>query len=280
MHTPVLLKETIDSLNIQSLGKYIDATLGEGGHAEEIIKRGGVVLGIDWDQNQIDRRVSKNKSGSIKFVRGNYADIGKIARENDFFPVDGVIFDLGLSMEQLSSNKRGFSYKKLKEPLDMRIGNELETTAADLLNSLEANELYDLLARYSEELDSKLIAEAIANKKGRQFEEVGDLVEVVKKTLSECKQRHQHDINKTLARVFQALRITVNNEFENIKKGLAEAVEVTKIGGVVAIITFHSLEDRVVKQFIRKNQLRSEHTVRGSKELAFERSATLRIIHV
>src|SRR3989338_3749648 len=153
MHTPVLLKETIEGLNIRSGGLYIDATAGEGGHLLEIAKRGGKVLGIDADSEQVKRlkdvilgrskaTTPESDSGqarmtdNIVLVKGNFADIEKIAKKNNFFPVDGILFDLGLSMEQIESSGKGFSYRKINEPLDMRIDSATETTAAELIRSL------------------------------------------------------------------------------------------------------------------------------------------------
>ncbi len=281
MHTPVLLKEAVDSLDVYQGGKYIDATLGEGGHLQEIARRGGIVLGIDWDRTQVERLKDKLHIDNLNLVTGNYANIEQIASEADFTPVDGVLFDLGLSMEQLSSSKRGFSYKQLNDPLDMRIGSDKVETAADILNYYNAEALYELFAKYSEELDSKHIAEVITEQRiKKRLETVGDLVEIVELALKTCRNKHQHDKLRTLSRIFQALRIVVNSEFENIRKGLQEAVRITKKGGKVAIITFHSLEDRVAKQFIRINGLKSQEIVKGKKDLSYERSATLRVITV
>ncbi|MEO6508486.1 MAG: 16S rRNA (cytosine(1402)-N(4))-methyltransferase RsmH [Patescibacteria group bacterium] len=280
MHTPVLLKQALENLQIQPGGKYIDATLGEGGHLREIEKKGGIVLGIDWDSAQVERLSSQIDSKNIKLVQGNYGNIESIAKENGFEQVDGVLFDLGLSMEQLNSGKKGFSYKKEDELLDMRIGDDTDETAADLLNTLTVDSLYDVFAKYSEDLDSKIIAETVVEmRKKRRFERVGDLVRAVRVAQKNCQQKHQHTVNSTMARIFQALRVQLNNEFENIRNGLEGALRITKKNGRVEVITFHSLEDRVVKQFVRSKNLVSEQ-IKGDKEISFERSATLRIITV
>jgi 16S rRNA (cytosine1402-N4)-methyltransferase len=281
MHTPVLLQEAVESLDIHKGGMYIDATLGEGGHFQEMVNKGGTVLGIDWDNIQVQKMASQLQSSSSKVVTGNYADIENIATQNAFSPVDGVLFDLGLSMEQLNTGKKGFSYKHPEEPLDMRIGSDTEQTAADLLNTLNKESLYNVFAKYSEELDSLLIASAVEKtRSSRPYETVEDLVNTVQKALKSCPQKHVHMLNKTLARIFQSLRIVVNNEFENIRKGLEGSLKITKKNGRVSIITFHSLEDRVVKQFIRAKQLKFEEIVKGNPELSYEKSATLRVIIV
>jgi 16S rRNA (cytosine1402-N4)-methyltransferase len=281
MYTPVLLQEAIVALQIEPTGRYIDATLGEGGHFQEMLKHGCEALGMDWDAKQVEKMRSRLNVAKAKVVQGNYAEIESIAAKESFVPVDGVLFDLGLSMEQLNAGKKGFSYKNLAEPLDMRISDALDGTAADLLNTLNVESLFEVFAKYSEELDSQIIAEKVIEfRKNKPFDKVGDLVFVVKEALKSCKQKHLHMQNKTLARIFQSLRIVVNNEFENIRKGLEGALKITKKGGNVVIITFHSLEDRVVKQFIRSKNLKFEEIVRGDREKSYERSATLRVIHL
>lgn len=267
MHHAVLLQSVIDSLVIKPDGKYIDATVGEGGHLIEIAKRAKQVLGIDWDEKQIQNQRAKNKDqNNIKLVTGNFADIEKIAKDNGFFPADGVLFDLGLSMEQLESSGRGFSYKKIYEPLDMRIDINEELKATDLINSLSEQKLYELFAKNSEELNSRGIAQNIVRRRTlKKIGTVGDLVKIVDRPAR--------------PRIFQALRIAVNHEFDNLQKGLEGAVNLLGPKGRVAVITFHSLEDRIVKRFIRKNGLQelTKHVITGDKSLRYERSAHLRV---
>jgi len=299
MHTPVLLNEAIEGLNIKRNGLYIDATVGEGGHLIEIAKRGGKVLGIDWDDVQIkslklkvNNEVSRHPefiSGSeskkqmlkrvqhdIKIVQGNFADIEKIAKENNFYPVDGVFFDLGLSMIQIKKSGRGFSYKNLDEPLDMRIDMTSDTTASELVNSLNQNDLYELFARYGEEINSLAISQAIVRARSlKKIDTVAGLIKIIDRTIGEKD-------NRTYARIFQSLRIAVNDEFENLKKGLAGAMRILKEHSRIVAITFHSLEDRIVKQFIRNNNLKqlNKKVIMSGDRLEFERSAKLRIIEV
>jgi 16S rRNA (cytosine1402-N4)-methyltransferase len=268
MHTPVLLKEVIESLDIKPGKKYIDATVGEAGHMSKIIELGGEVLGIDMDPQQI-----KNIKDA-KVVAGNFADIEEIARANNFFPVDGVLFDLGLSMRQIRESGRGFSYQNLDEPLDMRIDVKNEQTSADLINSLSNDELYEIFAKYSEEIHSRAIADTVyESRKLGKFETVGDLVAAIDEAIGRSEKR-------VYSRIFQALRIAVNNEFENMKKGLKGAHDILSKNGRIAVITFHSLEDRIVKNFIKEKGLRmlTRKPIRADGDAQFERSAKLRII--
>lgn len=267
MHTPVLLKEVLDGLNVKKGLRYIDATYGEGGHSREIIKKGGEVLAIEWDEE-------RSKLEGIKLVRGNFADIETIAKENDFYPVDGILFDLGLSMEQIGKSGRGFSYERYGEPLDMRISKKINITAGEIINSFEQKKLYEIFAGNSEEVNSWPIAKAIHGARliGK-IETVGDLVGVIKKISND---------KSCLRRIFQALRIEVNGEFENLKSGLKQSIRLIKKNGVIAVITFHSLEDRIVKNFVKTQGLRFvfKKPIISKSGKAYERSAKLRIITI
>ncbi len=273
MHTPVLLEVTLRALDIKSGGRYIDATAGEGGHLKKILAAGGKVLAIDIDYEQIERLRDdlKNESGVLLTV-GNFKNIEEIAREQDFLPVDGVVYDMGLSMGQIRGSGRGFSYQIQEEPLDMRLDLNQEITAADIINSLAANELYELFSKYSEELDSRAIAEAVYSaNRVKRIERVKDLVSVLEKL----------GVNvKTKARIFQALRIAVNNEKENLELGLRGGLNLLKSGGKLAVITFHSLEDRWVKRFGKENEelIKKSSLIKSDSQNKFERSAKLRII--
>ena len=272
MHTPVLLKEVIEALNIKKDGLYIDATFGEGGYSQAIIDKGGKVLGIDLDQNQISN--FKFLISNLKLVEGNFEDIEKIDKENNFFPVDGVVFDLGLSMRQISQLGRGFSFKKLNEPLDMRVSLETEMTAKYLLNHLSELELFDVFARNSEEINSQKIAhEIIIKRQFRKLEIVGNLINCIDKTIGE-------QDNNAYKRIFQALRIEVNQEFDNLKKGLTGSVKIIKSDGKIAVVTFHSLEDRIVKNFSKTQgiKLLNKKPIMNRLGKSFERSAKLRVL--
>lgn len=270
MHTPVLLKQAVEKLNVKPQGKYIDATFGEGGYSQEILKKGGRILAIDLDIGQLDNFQDKKLLANLKLIQGNFKDIEKIAKENDFFPVDGVVFDLGLSMRQLNESKRGFSYKNKDEDLDMRLDLTSSLQAKDLLKKATKDELYEIFSKYSEDLNSEKIAEEVFLNKKR-IEKVGDLIKVIDKALGKKDK-------KTYARIFQALRIVVNNEFENLKQGLVGALNILKKEGRIVVVSFHSLEDRIVKKFVKENHLRflDKKPIFGEKK--FERSAKLRVI--
>lgn len=270
MHTPVFKDEAVKALAVDKNKKYIDATFGEGGHSKEILKLGGKVLGIEWDEEKLKVKSEKFKVyKNLKLVWGNFADIEKIAKEYDSVPVDGVLFDLGLSMEQLARSKRGFSFKNKDEPLDMRISNSLENTASDIINSSSPRQLYEIFASNSEEINSWAIAQAIFRARlVKKIELVGDLVEIVGPQES------------VLRRIFQALRIAVNNEFDNLKEGLNGALKILQKQGRIVIITFHSLEDRIVKKFVKGHQLRllTKKPITKATKKTFEYSAKMRVI--
>lgn len=273
MHRSVFLEEAIRALEVKEGKRYIDATLGGGGHTSKILKLGGKVLAIEWD----DERFKSSKFRGFKnfrLVLGNFKEIEKIAKTNNFYPVDGVLFDLGLSMEQLDSSGRGFSFKKENEPLDMRISRKLKWTAADFVNSLSAKKLYEVFARYSEEINSWPIAQAIVNaRRLKEIKTVGDLRRVIDSL--ELKGKKE----SILRRIFQALRIKVNDELENLKQGLEGAVKILNKNGRIVVISFHSLEDRIIKQFIQKNNLKilnKKVAIKRQRE-KFERTAQMRV---
>lgn len=282
MHTPVLLQKAIEYLNVKPGGKYIDATVGEGGHLELINRLGGTVLGIDWDAAQaqsLQLKFQNNKD--IVIACGNYAHIESIAGEHGFTQVDGVLFDFGLSMKQLFESGKGFSFQHDEDPLDMRLNEELEKKASDIINSSSVSELYEIFAKFAEEFHSISIAEGIVRARiGRRMDRVRDLKKVIDYALKQCTVKHPHPNRQTYARIFQALRIAVNKEFENIKSGLAGSLKVINPEGRIVVISFHSLEDRIVKQFVREKGLHelSKHVIKGDRELSFERSAKMRVI--
>jgi len=277
MHTPVLLKEVIEALDIKKDGLYIDATFGEGGYSQAILNKGGKVLGIDLDVEQINN--NQLSMINLKLVEGNFGDIEKIAKENDFFPVDGVVFDLGLSMKQISESGRGFSYKKLNEPLDMRMSLKSETKASDLVNHLSESELYEVFAKNSEEINSQAVAREIVHKRQfRKLETVNDLIDCIDKAvLSRGIARNALTI---YAKIFQALRIEVNQEFDNLKKGLIGASKIINKEGKIVVISFHSLEDRIVKNFSKTQgiKLLNKKPIMNKRGRSFEKSAKLRIL--
>lgn len=289
-HTPVLLQETVDWLRVRQGKKYIDATLGGGGHGVEIVKRGGDVLGIDIDQDAIDyvkRRwgVEARKwnldEKHLTLVRGNFRDIGAIARDHGFEKVAGILFDLGVSGHQLKTQERGFSFQK-DGPLDMRMDRNQTVTAADLVNGLYKNELISLFERYGEEKLARRIADAICRaREVKKIETSGELAKIVEGVYYGRKGATSTFASASADKqVFQALRISVNDELGNVEKALPQAVELLEEGGKIVVISFHSLEDRIVKHFFGKGALtkkpivpRDEETLRNPRA----RSAKLRI---
>ena len=256
IHIPVLLKETIDSLNIQPDKFYIDCTLGDGGHSIEIHKnlsKIGILLSIDIDENAINfvkeyykDELSKRDNWIIK--NGNFKDIKELTKDIDRKP-DGILMDLGLSSRQIEeSNERGFSYIEENEPLDMRMDTNLNVTAKDLLNALSQKELSTIFKKFGEERYSNLIAKQIKNNIS-DINTVGDLTRLIYKVMPAVNS------NKNPSRrVFQALRIVVNDELNNLKIALDRSFEILQKEGRISVISFHSLEDRIVKQFFLEKQ--------------------------
>lgn len=235
-HIPVLLNEVIENLTISPGQKYIDATFGGGGHSFEIAKKGGSVLGIDQDKDAISNVKSFEK---LTPVLGNFGDIGEIAKENGFEKVKGILFDLGMSSFQIEGSGRGFSFMK-DEPLDMRMG-ETSLTAKEIINKWNKKELYDLFSKLGEEKFSIAISDNIVRARGiKPIETTGELVKVIE----EVKPR---DVIHPATRVFQALRMAVNSEIDNLKRGLDQSIELLDRGGRILVISFHSGEDRIVK---------------------------------
>jgi 16S rRNA (cytosine1402-N4)-methyltransferase len=247
-HLPVLLDQVLEALAPRSGGQYIDGTVGAGGHAAAILKASspdGRLLGLDGDTEALDiARETLNSFGARAIlVRSNFNQLNSIATAYGFVPAQGVLLDLGLSSMQLSNPLRGFSF--LGATLDMRMDSRNETTAAQLVNQLPEGELADLIYRYGEEHFSRRIARRIVE--SRPIESAEGLALVIERALG--RRGRTHPATKT----FQALRIVVNRELENLEAVLPQLAPVTAPGGRVAIITFHSLEDRLVKQFFRKN---------------------------
>jgi 16S rRNA (cytosine1402-N4)-methyltransferase len=266
-HKPVLLKETIENLEIKEGAKYIDATLGDGGHTLEILKKGGIVLGIEINEKALNRakeRIEKEGlSDNFKGVIGNFKNIEEIARKNGFEQVSGIVYDLGYSSYELEKSGVGLSFS-LDEPLDMRLDKSLGVTAADLLNSLNEKDIANLIFRYSGERMARKIAKAIVQSRNlKKIQTTGELVEIINSVVSPGYERGR--INPA-TRTFQALRIVVNDEIENLKKSLPQAARLLLPGSVIVTITFHSLEDKVAKEF--------GHRARPSVEEVYKKPVT------
>lgn len=273
-HTPVMLSEVVEALQVGKGKRYIDATMGQLGHLNKIRELGGEVLGLDYDKEQIQKASQQLQGTGIVLAHGNFADIEAIAKEKSFYPVDGVLFDLGISYGQMTSNGIGLSFKNSNEPLDMRLFDQAKEDAADFLNSANEEELYIVLARYGEEPLSEKIARAILIRRSkRRIETVGDLCAAIDTVAPKNDTR-------VYSRIFQALRMLVNDEVENLQKGFTGALSLLKTGGVLVIITFNSGEDRQVKKLIAKNKdlITKDWKVKKKMAKSFERSALMRVI--
>jgi len=285
IHKPVLLKEALEFLKVEKGKRFIDATVGEGGHAVAIAQRGGIVLGIDQDP-EILKQAKELLGDKTVLVQGNFREIERIARENRFTEVDGILLDLGISSWHLKESGRGFSFQK-DEPLDMRADPNLTVTAADLLNGLNKDELKELFQKYGEEERAPQLAAAVVRARSlKPFRTTADLVGVAEKVgrTKDVRRDRIHPATK----IFQALRIAVNDEVENLRSVLPRAFEVLGAGGRLVVVSFHSLEDREVKRFFQQMEeqgrgvvLTEKPQTPASAELAKNpqsRSAKLRAI--
>ena len=245
-HIPVILNETISSLDIKPDGVYLDGTAGGGGHSSEILKRldSGRLICVDQDPDAIGTLHSRfDGYKNVTIIRSNFSEISSIVKELGITGLDGVLLDIGVSSHQLDTAERGFSYHT-DAPLDMRM-SQSGTSARDLVNSLEYSELCRILYSYGEEKFAKSIARAIERERQiRPIETTGQLAEIVKSAYPPSKRHDKHPARKT----FQALRIAVNGELDVLKKGLDGAFDALKVGGRLSVISFHSLEDRIIKQ--------------------------------
>lgn len=246
-HKPVLFQETIDSLNIRPDGLYIDGTMGGGGHSEAILRRltTGMLLSIDQDPDAIKAAGERLKPyPNSHIAQGNFCRMDELARQQGMDMVDGILLDIGVSSYQLDAPERGFSYHN-NAPLDMRMSRE-GVSARDLVNTLSQKELAGIIFRYGEDKNANRIAGGICRaREETPIETTGQLAEIIKTSVPAAVRREQgHPARKT----FQALRIAVNGELDRLQEGLAAGFSILKPGGRFAVITFHSLEDRIVKQ--------------------------------
>lgn len=246
-HVTVLLTEAIDSLEIKADRWYIDATAGGGGHTQEIVERGGRVLAIDQDDDALAHLKARfETTDSVRVAKGNFREIETIAHLNGIDRVDGILFDLGMSSFQLDSSGRGFSFR-YDEPLDMRMDETIELTARKIVNSWTRDELADLFLRFGEEEKAEAVAEAIVEARHeRKFETTQDLVGVIERVVKRTGKMHP------ATKVFQALRIAVNTELESLRKSLSQSIGLLGSKGRIVVISFHSLEDRIVKNTFRE----------------------------
>ena len=254
-HVSVLLEETIDSLNIKPDGIYVDGTLGGGGHSLEICKRlgdGGRLIGIDQDMDAIRAATDrlKNYSDKVTIVHSNYQNIDSVLRDLSIGGVDGIVLDLGVSSYQLDNADRGFTYRE-DTPLDMRMDQSQPMTAKDIVNEYSEQELFRVIRDYGEDSFAKNIAKHIVKaRQDKPIETTGELNDIIRAAIpARVRQGGGHPSKKT----FQAIRIELNRELDVLEQSLDKMIGLLNPGGRLSIITFHSLEDRIVKNIFRKN---------------------------
>lgn len=247
-HRGVLANELLEYLQIKPGEKYIDATVGGGTHTEAILAKGGLVLGIDQDEDAIKFLKEKNLE-NLKLVSSNFEHIKKIAQEHGFTNVSGIIFDLGVSSHQLDEGSRGFSFLK-EGKLDMRMDKRTKVTAADLINNLDKRRLNEIFQTYGQEKFSLAIAGAICS--ARQIKPIQTTTELAEIVSEVYRKSRVYDLKiHPATRVFQAIRIVVNSELLNLESSLPQTIELLGEHGRLAIISFHSLEDGTVKRFFK-----------------------------
>lgn len=256
-HKSVLLEETIKYLNIRPDGIYVDGTLGGGGHAYEVCKclsKKGRFIGIDQDADAIKaatRRLSEFED-RVQIIRNNYCEMQEALAELGIEKVDGIVLDLGVSSYQLDDPARGFTYRTMDAPLDMRMDTRQSFTAKELINTYSEQELYRVIRDYGEDKFAKNIAKHIVMaREKKEIETTGELTEIVKAAIpAKVRMSGGHPSKRT----FQAIRIELNQELEVLQDSLEEMIHLLNPGGRICIITFHSLEDRVVKSIYKKSE--------------------------
>lgn len=271
-HIPVLADEVVSLLRCGPHQTFVDATLGGGGHALEILKHtepDGKVIGIEWDEDALSvaREVLKPFGDRVNISRENFVHLSRVLEGLKIRTVDGLLFDLGLSSIQLGKKERGFSLKE-EGPLDMRMDQRSDCTAADLVNGLSQRELEDLISVYGEEREARQIAKAIVAKRHR---EPIQTTSALRKIVWQATSRRSHSGRIDPAtKTFQALRIRTNQELENLERILETGWRVLREGGRICVISFHSLEDRIVKKTFRK--------LASARDVNQEPGAVLRIV--
>jgi len=257
-HKPIMVNQVLNYLNIKKDGVYVDATLGGGGHFQEILNRvgeKGLVIGIDKDFDAIEN--AKKKFGgnrNVILIHDNYKNLKKILKELNIDAIDGILYDLGVSSYQLDKEERGFSYQK-DAPLDMRMDKSQTLTAKDVVNNLSKDELKRIIYEYGEERFAGRIANFIVERrKIKPIETTFELVEIIKDAIpAKARRKGPHPAKRT----FQALRIFVNDELVGLEEAFEDAIFLLKDGGRMVVISFHSLEDRIVKRLF--NQFKKEN---------------------
>lgn len=281
-HIPILVDIVTSGLKVKPGRQYIDATVGDGGHAEAILKIGGKVLGLDRDPDQIARsreRLEKYvATGQLRLVQSNFSCMTDVVNHYKYHPISGILFDLGISSFHLDSSTRGFSFRT-NQPLDMRFNPGFGATAADLVNALSENELTDLFVTYGQVRPARLVArEIVKSRRGHKILTTKDLVDVIDRVAKRTGKLHP------ATKIFMSLRIAVNDEVHSLRDSLSQAITLLFPGGMLAVITFHEGEDRIVKHLFRSSPDVAAVTKRPLVPTAWEvmrnprsRSAKLRI---
>lgn len=269
MHVSVLLKESIDSLNIKEDGIYVDCTLGYAGHSSEILKRvkKGRLVAFDQDQEAITASTKKLEAigNNFTIIKSNFVNLKEKLEELGITEVDGILFDLGVSSPQLDEQERGFSYHQ-DAKLDMRMDRDNNFSAYEVVNTYDEKELSRILFQFGEEKYANSIARNIV--KARNIKPIAttfELVDIIKNSMPEKAKRDKHPARKT----FQAIRIEVNHELDILEKSMRDAASMLKVGGLLSVITFHSLEDRIVKN-VFKDLTEVNPVVKGMPNIPLE----------
>ena len=256
-HTPVLLQETISQLQIQPDGIYADGTLGGGGHAYEVLSRlsaHGRLIGMDQDADAIRAASQRLRvfGDRVSIVRSNYKDMRMQLAKLGIQKVDGILLDLGVSSFQLDTPGRGFTYRDEDAPLDMRVGDRQEITAKDIVNGYSEKELFRIIRDFGEDKFAKNIAKHIVNtRREKEILTAGELCAVIRAAIP---MKVQKSGGNPAKRTFQAIRIACNHELDVLRDSLDDMIELLNDGGRICVITFHSLEDRIVKTIFKKNE--------------------------
>lgn len=256
-HYSVLLRETIDELNIRPDGIYVDGTLGGGGHSYEICRHlgeGGRLIGIDQDADAIKAATERlaEFSDKVTIVRSNYSDMQRVLRDLGITHVDGIVLDLGVSSFQLDTPDRGFTYRSEDAPLDMRMDDRQTLTAKDIVNEYSEMELFRIIRDYGEDRFAKNIAKHIvAKRREKPIETTGELNDIIRAAIP---MKVQVTGGHPSKRTYQAIRIELNHELDVLEDNLDTMIDLLKDDGRICIITFHSLEDRIVKSIFKKNE--------------------------
>lgn len=254
MHIPVLTNKVLKHLDIKENQNFVDCTVGAAGHTSAILAKNkpeGKVLGIDRDREVIEKLRNKNLSDRLQLAQGNFSELDRLVEEHGFNQVHGILFDFGVCSHHFERSGRGFTYRK-EEPLDMRFDVDQGQKAQDIVNKKSKEELENILTEFGEEKYADSIAsEIVESREEELITTTTQLVEVIREAVPD---KYEHQKKHFATKTFQALRVAVNDELKNIKKGLRKALRVVRPEGRIVAISFHSLEDRIVKKFFKKKQ--------------------------